>query len=112
MLPAMTLLVPAMVIFIIGLGYFMWVAIADVVLTGTVFFWMRHITKRDDQRLLQLLLQWKLRFKYRNRGHWQCVSYTPWNYRPKGRYLIAEVSASIFDRNHDGKRTHSRTSTS
>lgn len=46
------------------------------------FWWMRMVTLRDDQRLRQMLMAFRLRALDRNRRFWQARSYSPTT--PKG----------------------------
>jgi len=48
-----------------------------------IYFWMRIVTKTDDQRLLQYILHLGMVIKQRNRRYWQAISYSP--YRVKIR---------------------------
>lgn len=40
--------------------------------------WMRFLTRRDDQRLLQIFLSLRLGWRDRNRRLWRARSYTPY----------------------------------
>lgn len=43
-----------------------------------IFLWMRTITKKDDQRLKQVLMRWRMRGRQiRNREHWGAISFSP-----------------------------------
>jgi type IV secretory pathway VirB3-like protein len=42
-----------------------------------VLFWMRGLTRRDDQRLRQVVLVLRLMVVCRNRVFWRCRSYSP-----------------------------------
>lgn len=44
---------------------------------------MRLVTKRDDQRLRQLLLRARLRTRHANRGRWGAVSYAPLRFKKR-----------------------------
>jgi type IV secretion system protein VirB3 len=57
--------------------------IAPFVVGGAIFghCWMRMVTKKDDQRLHQLMLKLKLSFGQRNRRFWRARSYAPINWR-------------------------------
>jgi len=46
-----------------------------------LYFWMRLVTKKDDQRLRQVLLSAKLALICPNRRFWMCRSYSPLVYR-------------------------------
>ena len=90
--PAMKLgipLVPLVTLF--GLGMLLilwggtllswWVAGGVLLSIGPVLMWMRWVTKRDDQRLRQMFVATKLRFRHRNTRLWRARSYTPTLYR-------------------------------
>jgi type IV secretion system protein VirB3 len=53
--------------------------IVPVVAVGLVaaYGWMRWVTYRDDQRLLQMVLHMKLAMSNPNRKLWKARSYTP-----------------------------------
>ncbi|WP_151745292.1 type IV secretion system protein VirB3 [Acinetobacter calcoaceticus] len=43
-----------------------------------VYFWLRQITKKDDQRLKQVMMRWRMRFRQiGNHRHWGAISYSP-----------------------------------
>lgn len=44
---------------------------------------MRQSTAADDQRLRQFFLWIVLRAPYRNRSYWNCVSYSPLEYKKR-----------------------------
>ena len=46
-----------------------------------LLLWMRLVTKKDDQRLRQLMLTAKLALGCPNRHFWKCRSYGPLAYR-------------------------------
>lgn len=49
-----------------------------------ICFWMRLVTQRDDQRLLQLILRLRLRLRMRPvQRRWGAVTYSPHSYRRK-----------------------------
>jgi type IV secretory pathway VirB3-like protein len=51
-------------------------AVSGVVIV-LVLFWMRGLTRRDDQRLRQVFLVLRLMVVCRNRAFWRCRSYSP-----------------------------------
>ncbi len=51
-------------------------AVAGAVVVATLF-WMRSLTLRDDQRLRQVFLVFRLMVVCRNRTFWRCRSYSP-----------------------------------
>lgn len=53
----------------------LWVAIATAALLAPLFLWMRLTTHRDDQRLLQMLLWFRLQHLNPNRNLWGARSY-------------------------------------
>jgi type IV secretion system protein VirB3 len=90
--PAMKLgvpLVPLVVSLGIAMLLIMWIGalvswwIAPVVLLtlAPALGWMNLVTRRDDQRLRQLVLAAKLRFRDRNRRIWRSRSYAPYAFR-------------------------------
>lgn len=90
--PAMKLgipLVPLVVLLGIGFLLIMWIGpfltwwIVPGVLVSIVplLGWMRLVTHRDDQRLRQLLIAGKLRWRDHNRRFWRSRSYAPYLYR-------------------------------
>jgi type IV secretion system protein VirB3 len=58
-----------------------WLAAAVVLATLPVLLWMRHVTRRDDQRCRQMFVAAKLRLRDRNRRFWQARSYSPTPFR-------------------------------
>ncbi len=48
-----------------------------------IFLFLKEITKKDDQRLLQHLLRLKMILKQRNRTFWNSTSYSPILYKKK-----------------------------
>jgi len=90
--PAMKMgvpLVPLVVLFGGGMLLIMWggmllsawVAVAVVVSFVPALLWMRWVTARDDQRLRQIFVAFKLRLHDRNHRLWQARSYSPTLYR-------------------------------
>lgn len=62
-----------------GFVFFRAPSVALLVLTvaGAVWIWMLQITRRDDQRLRQVLLRLRLRHSPGSTGLWGCNSYGP-----------------------------------
>jgi type IV secretion system protein VirB3 len=58
-----------------------WLALAAVLTIGPVAAWMRFVTRKDDQRFLQVFIAFKLRLHDRNRRLWKSRSYAPSLYR-------------------------------
>ena len=44
---------------------------------------MRQITKKDDQRLRQMLLRARIRVRHLNKPYWQAISFTPLRYKKR-----------------------------
>ncbi|SPE27246.1 Type IV secretory pathway VirB3 family protein [Burkholderiales bacterium] len=83
--PLMPLLLVAGGGFLAGMYLLVYATIAWAALVaGAVFpllLWMRMVTKRDDQRLGQILLTIRLALACPNRHFWQCRSYSSLVYR-------------------------------
>lgn len=60
----------------------LWIAPAVVVVLVPLYGWMRYVTYKDDQRLLQLLMLFKLLRRNPNRRLWKSRSYSC--HRPRG----------------------------
>lgn len=58
------------------------VAPAVVVVLVPLYAWMRYVTYKDDQRLLQLILRFKMNRLTPNKTLWQARSYS--SHRPRG----------------------------
>lgn len=58
------------------------VAPAVVVVLVPLYAWMRYVTYKDDQRLLQLILRFKMNRLTPNKTLWQSRSYS--SHRPRG----------------------------
>ena len=43
----------------------------------SAWIWMRAVTRKDDQRLLQIFLRLRLRSRQKNTGFWGCAAYAP-----------------------------------
>lgn len=44
---------------------------------------MRQITKKDDQRLRQMLLRARMRLRHANKPYWQTISFAPLRYKKR-----------------------------
>lgn len=44
---------------------------------------MRQITKKDDQRLRQMLLRMRMRVRHLNKPYWQTISFAPLRYKKR-----------------------------
>jgi type IV secretion system protein VirB3 len=58
-----------------------WSAPIVVAVAMPALAWMRHVTRRDDQRFRQMFLAMRLRHGDRNRRLWKARSYAPYPYR-------------------------------
>ena len=54
-----------------------WIAPVMATVLVPLYAWMRYVTYRDDQRLLQMILRMKLLIGNPNRRLWKARSYTP-----------------------------------
>ena len=54
-----------------------WIAPAMAAVLVPLYAWMRYVTYRDDQRLLQMILRMKLLVANPNRRLWKARSYSP-----------------------------------
>jgi type IV secretion system protein VirB3 len=61
-----------------------WIAPCVVAVLIPLYAWMRFVTFRDDQRLLQMVLRSKLVWSNPNRRLWKARSYTPHLMRKPG----------------------------
>src|SRR4051794_20940748 len=52
-----------------------WVAMGAILGSIPAYVWMRVVSKRDDQRLAQLMMRMKLTIPQRNRQFWKARSY-------------------------------------
>lgn len=58
-----------------------WVAAAVLALLVPVFWWMRLVTLRDDQRFRQMVMAARLAALDRNARFWQARSYSPTTFK-------------------------------
>jgi type IV secretion system protein VirB3 len=90
--PAMKLGIPLVpLVVLLGLGMLLvmwigplltwWIVPCVIVTIAPLLGWMRLVTRRDDQRLRQMLIAAKLRWFDHNRRFWRSRSYTPYLHR-------------------------------
>ncbi len=77
LLPLVMILMPGMLVGIVGLAYFLPMSLAALLVSVSAWAWMRAVTKKDDQRLLQIFLRLRLRSRQKNSGFWGCAAYAP-----------------------------------
>jgi type IV secretion system protein VirB3 len=54
-----------------------WIFPCVVVVLAPLYGWMRYVTAKDDQRLIQMILRFKLARLNPNRRLWKARSYSP-----------------------------------
>jgi type IV secretion system protein VirB3 len=64
-----------------GLLVSWWTLLPVLCASGPGLFWMRFITRKDDQRFKQLFLAGRLRLSDRNHRLWASRSYCPYTHR-------------------------------
>ena len=88
--PLMALIVIFMPVIVVGAwGAILvnwWIAPVVPAILAPLYGWMRWVTTKDDQRLLQLILRLKLNRLNPNRGLWKARSYA--SHRPKGAHDV------------------------
>ncbi len=77
LLPLIMVLMPGMLVGMVGLAYFLPMSLVAIFISLTAWIWMRAVTKKDDQRLLQIFLRLRLRSRQRNTRYWGCAAYAP-----------------------------------
>ena len=77
LLPLIMVLMPGMLVGMVGLAYFLPMSLIAIFVSLTAWIWMRAVTKKDDQRLLQIFLRLRLRSRQRNTRYWGCAAYAP-----------------------------------
>lgn len=77
LLPLIMVLMPGMLVGMVGLAYFLPMSLVAIFVSLTAWIWMRAVTKKDDQRLLQIFLRLRLRSRQRNTRYWGCAAYAP-----------------------------------
>lgn len=79
LIPFIAVVVPLIVLGMWGLMFAPIVGFGLMFFILPIYFWMRIITKTDDQRLLQLILRAKLSVRQKNRQFWGgAISYSPY----------------------------------
>lgn len=74
--------VPLLIVGMWGLWLSPRVGIVALLCIFPVFFIMRLVTKKDDQRLMQYLLRFRMRVRQKNRIFWRdASSYSPIRYK-------------------------------
>lgn len=76
-MPLVMILMPSMLVGMMGLAYFLPASLLALLVSLSVWIWMRSVTKKDDQRLLQFFLRLRLRARQKNSRYWGCSAYTP-----------------------------------
>ncbi len=67
-----------------GYAIYFWCCGIDVVSSVcAILHVMRQITKKDDQRLRQMLLRARIRVRHLNKPYWQAISFTPLRYKKR-----------------------------
>jgi len=88
--PLMALIVIFMPVIVIGTwGAVLvswWIAPAVPAILIPLYGWMRWVTNKDDQRLLQWILRFKLNRLNPNRGLWKARSYS--SHRSRGTHDV------------------------
>ncbi len=74
----LTLLLAVWLYYLVS-GY---VSLVLVLITIPMMFWMRQTTKTDDQRLRQMIMRARMRFRHGpSRGTWGAISYSPLSWK-------------------------------
>ena len=77
LMPLIMILMPGMLVGMVGLAYFLPMSLLALLVSVSAWIWMRAVTKKDDQRLLQIFLRLRLRSRQKNTGFWGCAAYAP-----------------------------------
>lgn len=84
LVPLAAACVPLLVVGMWGLWLAPKVGMAALLCLLPAFFVMRWITKKDDQRLMQLLLRMQMRVRQKNRRFWRdASSYSPIRFKKR-----------------------------
>jgi type IV secretion system protein VirB3 len=85
----MAMLLPAIGLLLIlgmwGLWLYPPAGLTSFSLMVPVYFAMRAVTRRDDQRLRQLVLRLRMVLGQRNRRFWRARTYAPIRFKSRGR---------------------------
>jgi type IV secretion system protein VirB3 len=74
------------VLAVLGLYVSPFATIAVIAIYFPIYFWMRMVTKTDDQRLNQLFLRLRMRMRLgASRRIWGAFTYTPIAYKKRTR---------------------------
>lgn len=65
----------------------LWIAPAVLLVLAPLYGWMRYVTYKDDQRLLQMILRFKLMRTNPNHRLWKTRSYSV--HRPRSRSRVS-----------------------
>ena len=77
LMPLIMILMPGMLVGIVGLAYLLPMSLLALLVSVSAWIWMRAVTKKDDQRLLQIFLRFRLRSRQKNTRFWGCAAYAP-----------------------------------
>lgn len=77
LMPMIMILMPTMLFGVVGLAYFLPISLIALFMSCLTWIWMRAVTKKDDQRLLQIFLRLRLRARQKNSRYWGCAAYAP-----------------------------------
>jgi len=89
LMPLVMMLMPGLLVGMLGLAYFLPASLVAMFVSVSAWVWMRSVTKKDDQRLLQFFLRLRLRSRQKNTAYWGCAAYTPAAYfRRHSRHLV------------------------
>jgi len=58
-------------------------ALIVLLIYAPIYFFMRQLTKKDDQRLRQIMLQARMRLRHSNQQIWGAISYSPIRYKKR-----------------------------
>ena len=74
LLPLIMILMPGMLVGMVGLAYLLPMSLLALLVSVSAWIWMRAVTKKDDQRLLQIFLRFRLRSRQKNTRFWGCAA--------------------------------------
>ena len=77
LMPLIMILMPGMLVGMVGLAYFLPMSLLALLVSTSAWIWMRAVTRKDDQRLLQIFLRLRLRSRQKNTRFWGCAAYAP-----------------------------------
>ena len=79
--PLVLVLMPLMVITLLGFMLFKPLALVSGGLLVAAYIGMRELSRRDDQRLKQVMIRFFLSVRQSNKHFWGAISYSPRRYR-------------------------------